>query len=175
MKRFITPLTASVLTVLSAATIFGTPRPAAANPQGLDGHYLGGGLSIGTTSGGQGNDERTLGGNVQGRVDIPNAPLSVRGSVLFTDANATFVPMLSYDLALNDQTNLYAGGGGSFVLSDDSTTPLGNRDAFALTAGVETGLTDRLAVYGDMKLGINAYEKSWADSLSLQVGAAYRF
>ncbi|MEB3164821.1 MAG: outer membrane beta-barrel protein [Prochlorothrix sp.] len=175
MKRFTTTLAASVLTVLSAAAIVGSARPAAANPEGLDGHYLGGGLSIGTTSGGQANDERTLGGNVQSRFDIPNAPVSLRGSVLFTDENATFVPMLSYDLAVSDSTNLYAGGGGSFVLSNDSTTPLGNRDAFALTAGVESGLTDRLAVYGDVKLGINAYEKSWADALSVQMGAAYRF
>ncbi|KKJ00829.1 outer membrane beta-barrel protein [Prochlorothrix hollandica] len=173
MKVFKT-FAASAFSIFSVVAIFGA-NPAAANPQGLEGSYLGAGVSIGTTSGGQGDDGRTMGGNVQGRFDVPNAPISLRGSVLFTDENAAFVPMVSYDLAVSENTNIYAGGGASLLLDNNSTTPLGNRDAFALTAGVETGLTDNLAVYGDVKLGINAYEKSLADALSIQVGAAYRF
>jgi opacity protein-like surface antigen len=164
-----------VYATLFLGAIVGISNPAQANPQGLEGHYLGGGISVGATSGGQTDDGQALGGNVQGRVDIPNAPVSLRGSVIFTEDNAAFVPMISYDLAVNDRTNIYAGGGASLLLDGGKTTPIGNRDAFAVTAGVETGLTDKLAVYGDVKWGINAYEKSPADALSIQMGAAYRF
>lgn len=176
MKSIFKSITCSIVSALSLVAVISVANPAVADERtGLEGHYLGAGLSGGLTEGGQGNDGRTVGGNVQGRVDIPHAPISVRGSALFTDENAAFVPIISYDLAVNDRTNIYAGGGASFLLNDESTTPLGNRNAFALTLGVESELTEKFGIYSDVKWGINAYENSFADAMSVQAGAAYRF
>ena len=169
-------LTASILSAISLVSIVSLAGPAAANERtGMEGHYVGAGLSAGVTDGGEGNDGRTIGGNVQGRFDVPNAPVSVRGAALFTDSNAAFVPTVSYDLAVNDSTNIYAGGGASLLLNDDTATPLGNRNAFTLTVGVESSLTEKIGVYSDVKWGINAYEGNTADAVSVQMGASYRF
>jgi outer membrane autotransporter protein len=176
MKSTMKSLTIATFSALSIASVLNFAKPAAADERtGLDGSYLGSGLSIGLSQGGQADQGREIGGNVQGRIDIPNVPISLRGSALFTDQNAAFVPMISYDLAVGHNTNVYVGGGASLLLNDDGNTPLGDRNAFAATLGVESAMTDRIAVYSDVKLGINAFEKNTADAVSLQVGAAYRF
>jgi hypothetical protein len=148
---------------------------ASARPITFDSSYVGVGGTAGVTNGGQNNDAASLGGNVQARIAIPNAPVSVRGAVLFNGDNAAIMPLVTYDLPVSSNANVYAGAGYSFVDQNSQPTPLGNRDAVVVTAGAEAGVGKHVVVYGDAKWGINAYEGSKADALSFQAGVGYRF
>ena len=147
---------------------------AAAKP-GMNGSYIGAGISAGVTNGGQNNDAAVFGGNVQGRYAIPETPVSVRGAVLFGGDATAIMPMLTYDAPIADNTNVYLGAGYSFVTDEGENTPLGNRDAAVITLGAESEVSNRVIVYGDAKWGIDAYENSSADALSFQTGVGIRF
>lgn len=150
--------------------------PAAAQtqqPTGLQGHYAGGGVGLGVnTDDGFGDTE--FGGVVQGRYDIRNAPVSVRGSVLFNDKAAAIQPMVTYDIATSNKSNIYLGGGAS-ILAGNGMSPLGDKTAFMLTAGAEGEVAPNWVLFGDVRWGISALENSNAQAISLQTGAAYRF
>ncbi|NJL22195.1 MAG: porin family protein [Leptolyngbyaceae cyanobacterium SM1_3_5] len=149
-------------------------RPATALPTGMEGTYVGAGVSAGVLSG-DGQDT-PFGGTIQGRIDVPNLPISARGAVLFTDDTSAIVPTLTYDLPISSRANIYAGAGYSFVDSDGvEASPLGNQDSFVLTAGAETEVAPRVVVFGDAKLGFDAYQASSDPALALQVGAGFRF
>jgi len=165
----------ATLPALAIVPIFFSANPASAKPIVFDGSYIGAGVSAGVTNGGQNGDAATFGGNIQGRFAVPNAPVSVRGAVLFSGENAAIMPMVSYDIPIAKNANIYAGAGYSFVEKDGKPTPLGNRSAAVLTAGAEAGITKNIVVYGDAKWGIDAYRNSKADALSFQAGLGYRF
>lgn len=150
------------------------------NPQGFGGAYIGAGPSASITNGGQANTSALFGGNIQGRVQIPNTPVSARGSVMFGPNNAAIVPMVTYDVPVARNTNVYAGVGYSFVEDKQSfgvkkNTPMGNKNAPVVVVGAEHSITRDFVVYGDMKLGIKAYENSPASAVNLTAGAGYRF
>lgn len=150
------------------------------NPQGFGGAYIGAGPSAKITNGGQANTSALFGGNIQGRVQIPNTPISARGSVMFGPNNAAIVPMVTYDLPVARNTNVYTGVGYSFVEDKQSfgvkkNTPMGNKNAPVLVVGAEHSITRDFVVYGDVKLGIKAYENSPASAVNLSAGAGYRF
>ncbi|OLP16802.1 hypothetical protein BST81_19090 [Leptolyngbya sp. 'hensonii'] len=167
--------TVSVFSMLAIAPMFLSMKPAAAQPQGLEGSYIGVGPSFGLTNGGQGNDSAIFGGNIQGRIAAPQVPVSLRGTVLFTDKNSAVIPTVTYDLPVAQNTNIYTGVGYSFVQNQTSTTPLGNRDSVVLTLGAESEIAKNVVTYGDVKYGINAYQNSSANALSVQLGLGYRF
>ncbi|MBD1912310.1 MULTISPECIES: outer membrane beta-barrel protein [unclassified Leptolyngbya] len=161
----------SVMTAAIAAPMLLSAGPASAQPfvGGMSGSYLGGGISAGVT------EDGTFGGNVQGRFDVPVAPVSVRGAALFSDDGVALMPLVTYDLPVAPRTNLYVGGGYSFVTEEGGDTPLGNQNAPVVMAGAETAVTRNVVVYGDAKVGIDAYQDSNDAAISLQLGAAYRF
>ncbi len=165
----------SILSALVIAPLAIGAGSASAEPVKFDGSYIGAGLSAGVTNGGQNDDAANLGGNVQGRFAVPNTPVSVRGAVLFNGDNSAVIPTISYDLPINKTTNVYAGAGYSFVQNDGKASPIGNRDAAVLTAGVESQVAKGVVVYSDAKFGINAYENSPASALSLQAGVGIQF
>ena len=168
--------TLSGFAALVASSVFlGSGSVSAQPAPRYDRSYVGAGISGGVLNGGRGNDGTTFGGNVQGRFAIPNAPVSVRGAVLFTGDNSAIVPTLTYDLRLNNKTNLYAGAGYSFVQNGGVTSPIGNQDAAVLTAGVESQVAKGVVVYSDAKYGINAFRGSDAGALSLQAGVGLEF
>lgn len=169
------PARIAALSALCIVPVFLSSGVASARPIPFDGSYVGAGVAAGVTNGGQQGDAATFGGNIQGRVAIPNAPISVRGAVLFTNRNSAVMPMLTYDVPVANNTNFYIGGGYSFVQKDGQPTPLGNRDAAVVMAGAESGLGDHIVVYGDAKFGIRAYKNSPASALSFQAGLGYRF
>lgn len=148
---------------------------ASAQPVRFDGSYVGAGVGGSVTSGGRGNDEAQFGGNIQGRFAVPNAPVSVRGSVMFDGNNSVIIPSLTYDLPVAKNTNVYLGAGYGFVQKDGQTSQLGNKDAAVLSAGVESEVAKGVVVYSDAKYGINAYQGSGAGSLSLVGGVGLRF
>lgn len=163
----------SALTALSMTSILFSARTASALPSGMSGSYIGAGVSAGVT--GDDDGDTTFGGNVQGRFDVPTAPVSVRGAALFSDGGVALMPLVSYDLPVSPNANLYLGAGYSFVTDEDNSTPLGNQNAPVVTAGVEASVNRNLILYGDVKLGIDAYRDSSDSAVSFQVGAGYRF
>ncbi|MCS6814344.1 MAG: porin family protein [Cyanobacteria bacterium] len=178
-KYFQSIATISVLSVAAAMSIVSASAVSAqevsTSAKGLQGSYVGAGISAGVTSGGQGNDGAAFGGNVQGRYAFSEAPVSLRGAVLFTDKSVALMPIVTYDLPVAPKTNLYAGGGYSFVTNQNAATPLGNQNAVVLTAGVESEIARNVVAYGDVKYGINAFKGSNASAASIQVGVGYRF
>lgn len=163
----------SVMSLVSAGAA--SAQEISTDAKGLQGSYVGAGISAGVTNGGQGNDGAAFGGNVQARYDLSKAPASLRGSVLFTDKTVALMPIVTYDLPVAKNTNLYAGAGYSFVTNQNAATPLGNQNAPVLTAGVESEVAEKVVAYGDVKYGINAFKGSNASAVSLQVGVGYRF
>jgi hypothetical protein len=164
-----------VVSTLVATSILLSASIATAQPAGIDGNYIGAGISAGTTHGVHNNDDAAFGGNIQGRFAIPQAPASVRGAVLFGGDATAIVPTLTYDLPIARNTNLYLGGGYSFITDEGQNTQLGNRDAAVVTVGAESEVSRNVILYGDAKWAIDAYENSNGDALGLQAGVGLRF
>ncbi|MES1022398.1 hypothetical protein ABN584_05795 [Gloeocapsa sp. BRSZ] len=175
MKLSLKAATISALSALVIAPIVVAPGQAFAQPTGTNASYIGGGIAAGVTNGGQTGDAATFGGNIQARYAIPNTPVSARGAILFSNETSAIMPIVSYDVPVFNNTNVYVGGGYSFVEQNGRPTPLGNRNSFVLTTGVETQVARDIVLYSDAKLGIRAYENSPASAVSFQAGAAYRF
>jgi hypothetical protein len=176
-KRVLTVSAVSALAIVPAFLPVGQASAQTFATNGTDANYLGGGISVGVTDGDSPlyDDGSKVGGNVQGRFAIPNAPVSARGSVLFGGDSTAIIPMISYDVPVAPNTNAYLGAGYSFNTNEGNSSPLGNKDAVVLSAGAESEVGSNVVLYGDAKWGIDAYEDSNADAVSIQAGAAYRF
>jgi len=112
----------------------------------------------------------------QGRLDLPNSKISARGAVFLVDKEVKAVmPMLSYDLAVTNNTNIYAGAGYAFVKTPEQMTPVGDRNGVVLTTGVEAAVSDGIVIYGDAKLRLNRDRADTNPPVRVQVGAGYRF
>ncbi|MEB3829781.1 hypothetical protein [Phormidium sp. CCY1219] len=140
--------------------------------QGMSGHYLGAGVAGNANNG---DDDGTVGGNFQGRYQFRNSPVSLRGAAFINNDAAALVPMLSLDVPVTNNANVYLGGGYSLITEKGESTALGNQDAFVVTTGVEAALRQNIVLFGDAKVGFDAYENSDDAALSFQVGAGYRF
>ena len=167
-------LSALVATVIAPVLLFGGSTSAEPK-KGTDADYIGAGVAAGVTNGGQNGDAATFGGNIQGRLTTSKAPVSVRGSVIFSDETSAIMPMVTYDLPVAKNTNIYAGGGYSFVESNGKPTPVGNQNAPVVTLGAESQVGQNLVIYGDTKVGINAYQDSSGSAVSFQAGAGFKF
>lgn len=146
-------------------------------PLGFGGAYVGAGIAAGVTNGGQQGTSALLGGNIQGRIApaFEEVPISIRAAILFGSNNSAIMPMLTYDIPVAVNTNVYIGGGYSFVERDRQPTPLGNKSAPVVVLGAESSVTRDIVLYGDAKLGIKPYHNTDASGLSLQAGVGYRF
>jgi outer membrane autotransporter protein len=172
-SMFKTAISLSVAAIAPMLMLAGPAAAQTAQPTGLQGHYVGAGVGLGLDTE-DGFSDTEFGGVVQGRYDIKNAPISLRGSVLFNGKAAAIQPMLTYDIATSNKSNVYLGGGAS-VLLGDGESPLGDKTAFMLTAGVEGEVAPNWALFGDVRWGISALENSDGQAISFQTGAAYRF
>lgn len=183
-----TPLWHSGLVALGGAVIASglavtTPSPATA--QAAYGSYLGTGISFGLTSG---NDQvmlpngeiddlepRATSGLVAFRYKFLRMPISLRAQAMLGNG-AAIVPTVSYDLPLNWRTDVYLGVGGSFPLSGDKTTPVGNQAAFALQPGIDYVLPNsNFVVFGNAVIAFGAYRSGGGTAASLQSGFGVRF
>ena len=171
--RFFVTLSALAATVIAPVLL--SAGSASAQPKGTDASYFGAGVSAGLTNGGQNNDAATFGGNLQGRVAAPNVPVSVRVAVPFTDESSAVIPMVTYDVPVAKNTNVYVGGGYSLNQSQGKPMPLGNKNAPVAVVGAETQIGRQVVVYGDTKVGINAYQNSSSSAVSVQAGAGFNF
>lgn len=169
-------VTISALCAIALAPVVLDANAANAQPKGMQGSYIGVGIGAGVTDDGvDGGDDEVFGGHVQGRLAIPKTPVSLRGAVLFGGDAAAIMPMITVDVPIAKNTNLYVGGGYSFVTDEGDSTQLGNEDSVVLTTGVETAVSRNVVLYGDVKWGIDAYEDRSKDAVSLQLGVGYRF
>jgi opacity protein-like surface antigen len=178
MKFSVKSAAMSILSVLVVAPAFLAAGSASAQTaqtaRGMEGSYLGGGASVGLNGESDSNDAN-FGGNVQGRFDIPQAPVSLRGAALITGKSVNLVPTVTVDLGVAPNTNVYLGGGYSFATNEGATSALGNQNAAVLTAGVETAVRRNIALYSDVKVALDGVADSNKTPVSVQVGAAYRF
>ena len=62
------------------------------------------------------------------------------------------MPLVSYDVLITNNANVYVDAGYSSVEKNGLPTPLGNKDAVVLTTGVEAQVTRDILVYSDVKL-----------------------
>jgi hypothetical protein len=104
--------------------------------QPVSGNYIGGGVIFQNN-----NNNNHNGGHIQGRIQILNAPISIRGTVYFLDNSDTVVsPTITYDMPIWNNINFYIGGG----------VFLSNETKAILTVGGEFALSKNIVVYGDL-------------------------
>lgn len=119
----------------SLALAFAAQSPAKA--QAAYGSYIGIGPAFG-------NGELAVA--INGRYNILELPISIRGAAFIGDGSA-FVPTVSYDYPLNFNTEIYLGAGVVFA-NDDSV--MGDGTSFVLQPGVDYTLDDsNLVFYGN--------------------------
>ncbi|MEP0809242.1 MULTISPECIES: outer membrane beta-barrel protein [unclassified Coleofasciculus] len=165
----------SVLSALAIAPVLMSSLDASAKPTGTRANYVGVGGSASVTNGGQDGDAAAVGGVIQGRYAVPKTPVSIRGSVQFTNETSTIIPMVTYDVPVTNKANFYVGGGYGLHESEGKPSTFGNRNAPVVTAGVEAEVAKNVVVFSDAKLGIKPYENSPASSVSVQLGVGYGF
>ncbi|MBD2256497.1 hypothetical protein [Pseudanabaena sp. FACHB-2040] len=108
----------------------------------------------------------------QGRMDLPDSNLSVRGSVYVNGESSAVLPTLSYDMSVRQGTNVYAGAGVALV---NGSTPIGDRNGLVLNAGAETEVASGLVLFGDAKMGVNTDSARGNSPMRLQVGVGRRW
>lgn len=72
-----------------------------------------------------------------------------------------------------ENTNVYVGGGYTFVENSGTETPLGDRNSPVVAAGVESAVGN-LVVYSKARMRLNRGD-STASPVKVQMGAGYRF
>lgn len=116
-----------------------------------------------------------VGAQFQGRYDLPNSPLSIRGSIYIGDSARAILPAVTYDLPVGGGTNVYAGAGVSLVNAGvGKVTPLGDRTGIVVTTGVESEVSKGIIVYGDAKW-LPSNKVTGTPPLRYQLGVGYRF
>ncbi|MDJ0733462.1 MAG: hypothetical protein QNJ47_05125 [Nostocaceae cyanobacterium] len=163
--------------VISPLVLSANPAAAESNNKGTDASYVGAGIGGGITNGGADNDAATFSGNLTGRVKLPKLPVSARTQIIWTNDTTAIIPQISVDAPILKGTNAYVGVGYSFVEAKDGrqNSGVGNRDAVAVTVGVESEVVKNILVYSNATVGIDAYENSSASAVNVGGGIAYRF
>jgi hypothetical protein len=133
-KVFFIFSTLSIITIISNLIL--TESASAKYFRPLKGNYIGGGASFQNNNSNQNN-----GVYIQGRIQISDAPISVRGSASFLeDGNTIFSPTITYDIPILNNINFYIGGG---VFLSKETKGI-------LTVGGEVALSKNIVIYGDL-------------------------
>ena len=158
--------------VVSPLMMAGSASAQTIAANGMSGSYIGGGVSAGFNNP---NGDTTVGGNVQVRLDSAKSPVSLRGAALIGGNSTAIMPVLTYDAAIAPNTNLYGGVGYSFVTDKGNASPLGDKNSVVFTAGVETAVQRNVVLYGDVKVGLDAFRNNNNAAVSTQGGIAYRF
>lgn len=131
---------------------------APANAQAAYGSYIGIGPAFG---------DGEIGVAINGRYNILEAPVSIRGAAFLGEGSA-FVPTISYDYPLNFNTEVYVGAGVAFA-SEGSV--MGDGTSFVIQPGVDyTKSGSNIVFYG------NAIVPFGGDvNTAVQGGIGYQF
>jgi hypothetical protein len=178
----------AVVSLLSV-TFLGVEKAAAQTQPGLSGNYMGvsgqpvevmNQLMRGDTNSllidqllGTRKPEESGNTMFEGRFDVPLLPISARGALFVGSESRAFEPTISYDMPVAENTNVYVGGGYTFVEHSGTETPLGDRNSPVIAAGVESAVGN-LVIYSNARLRLNR-DNSNASPVKVQVGAGYRF
>ncbi|BAZ53609.1 hypothetical protein NIES4103_62890 [Nostoc sp. NIES-4103] len=173
LKSFVTISALSSLVI--APFILSAGQASAETKKGTDASYIGAGVAAGVTNGGLNNDAANFGGNLTGRVKLGNTPFSARGNVIWNDKTSAVIPEVSLDVPIANRTNAFVTGGYSFLDKDGSPSPIGNRDAVVVGAGVESEVAKNFLIYTNAKVGLRAYQNSPASAVTINGGLGYRF
>jgi hypothetical protein len=169
MAHFKFLISAIAIVPLSAAI---TTQPVLA--QAAYGSYVGIGPTAGLTENSAG-DGRQVGGVVAVRYKLLKLPLSLRAQALI-GASTAFVPTVSYDYAINWQTDAYLGIGAAFAGGKGIPSPVGNKISFALQPGIDYAIPNSNAiVFGNAVIAFDAYRPGGGTAFSLQGGVGLRF
>ncbi|WP_017307203.1 hypothetical protein [Spirulina subsalsa] len=115
-----------------------------------------------------------VGTSFNGRYDVPHSNLSVRGAAFLGSQTRVVEPSVSYDFPVAENTNVYVGGGYTFVEGKSTATPLGETSSPVITAGVETAVMGDFVIYGNARFRLSNPTPN-SSPLRMQVGAGYRF
>ncbi|HIK42255.1 hypothetical protein [Thermoleptolyngbya sp. M55_K2018_002] len=107
-----------------------------------------------------------------GRLDLPNSPISLRGTLVLNQDIEAVMPSITYDLPLGSAANVYAGAGFAIV-RPGAQTPLGDRDGVVITTGVEASVGRRVVVYGDVRY--RPGPAAATENMQMQLGIGHRF
>ncbi|GAB4141967.1 MAG: hypothetical protein Fur0046_18210 [Cyanobacteria bacterium J069] len=108
----------------------------------------------------------------QGRLDLPNSPISIRGTVVLNQDIEAVMPGLTYDVPVGNAANVYAGAGYAIV-RPGAQTPLGDRNGVVITTGVEASVGRRVVVYGDFRY--RPGPAATTENMQMQLGIGHRF
>lgn len=176
LKSFLTISALSAVVIaplmMNAGAASAQSRP---TTRGTDASYVGVGVTGGLTNGGDENNAAEFGGNFTGRVKLGNTPVSARGNVIWNNETTAIIPEISVDVPIARGTNAFVTGGYSFIENNGVPTPLGNKDAVVVGAGVESEVAKNFLLYTNAKVGIRAYENSGGSAVTINGGLGYSF
>ncbi|MEB3337845.1 MAG: hypothetical protein VKJ46_10305 [Leptolyngbyaceae bacterium] len=165
---------AATVTSLALASGFILTTQSTSLAQAAYGSYVGVGVSTGLTQGGGAYEGRQLAATITGRYKMLEFPVSLRGQALVFSGTTAIIPVVSYDVPLNWQTDAYIGAGYSFS-SGDSPSPVGNKNAFVIQPGIDYSVPEsNLVIFGNAIFAFDAY-RSGGTAASLQGGVGLRF
>ncbi|MEB3217607.1 MAG: hypothetical protein VKN72_15410 [Nostocales cyanobacterium 94392] len=132
------------------------------------GSYVGVGPAVGISDGAQ------IGGVLAVRYKLLEKPVSFRAQALVGESTAV-VPMVSYDVPLNWQTDAYLGAG-LVLAGGDTPSPVGNKISFALQPGVDYMVPNsNTVIFGNAIIAFDAYRDKSGTAVSVQGGVGLRF
>lgn len=156
---------------IAGAVVLTHTEPAQA--QAAYGSYVGIGGAFGFTSDDDGNGDG-FDAVIAGRYRFLRAPVSLRAQAFIGDGVA-IVPTVSYDYALNWNTDVYLGAGVSIPTGDDASV-VGDQTSFAIQPGVDYMFPQsRLAVFGNAVIAFDAFRDGGGTAVSVQGGVGYQF
>lgn len=162
MQRFLKSVaTIAFVSIIACVPTFLSSQSASAQ-QRMKGSYVGAGVSV---------DSGGAAPFVGGRLDLES--FSIRGTVTGaceSDVCATlFIPTVTYDFGLSENTNIYAGVGGSVFTLSDSSSSVSLGTGAVLQAGAESAISQNVVIYGD-----GTYFTNGGGTL-LKVGVGYKW
>ncbi|MBE9216846.1 hypothetical protein IQ247_30050 [Plectonema cf. radiosum LEGE 06105] len=156
----------SVFLLSSSLSVALLAKPAQA--QVAYGSYVGVGPTVGISDGAQ------IGGVLAVRYKLLETPISFRTQALVGESTAV-VPMVSYDVPLNWQTDAYLGAG-LVLAGGDTPSPVGNKISFALQPGVDYMVPNsNTVIFGNAIIAFDAYRDKSGAAVSVQGGVGLRF
>ncbi|AFY54928.1 hypothetical protein Riv7116_2413 [Rivularia sp. PCC 7116] len=157
---------ASTALISSSLSLALSTKPAQA--QVAYGSYVGVGPTVGISDGAQ------VGGVLAVRYKLLETPISFRTQALIGE-NTAVVPMVSYDVPLNWQTDAYLGAG-LVLAGGDTPSPVGNKVSFALQPGVDYMVPNsNTVIFGNAIIAFDAYRDQNDTAVSIQGGVGLRF
>ncbi|HEY9625493.1 MAG TPA: hypothetical protein V6C78_34555 [Crinalium sp.] len=112
---------------------------------------------------------------LQGRLDLPNSRISIRGAVDLGEQRRAVTPMFSYDFPVGDRANVYAGAGYTFVEKQGTAALGGDRNGLVLNAGAEAAVGQEFVIYGNVRFRPDTQRALDGSPLRVQVGIGHRF